>query len=96
MSTRLPTVALVLTLALLPLSVTDWAALHDIRWDYASARLVERFSPSGVERWPAWTRAEGEWDLVMTGLCLRTALVLVNVVVLGVLVRRQRVGPGAA
>lgn len=90
MPERLTRVALIMTLALLPLSVLDWAALHDIWWDYASETLVKRFSSSGVERWPEWTRAKGEWDLVMTNLYLRTALVLVNTVLLGLIVRQQR------
>jgi hypothetical protein len=77
---RLSWAAVVVSVVLLPFSVLDWAALHDIWWDYASPHLVARFTAAGdAEAWPAWTRAEGEWAMVTTSLYARTALVLVHV-----------------
>lgn len=91
MSDRLCKLAFVVMVVLLPLSLVDYAALHDIWWDYASETLVKRFSYSGVERWPEWTRAEGEWVLVRGSLIIRTSLIVLNLALLGTVLRRQRV-----
>lgn len=90
MRTRLVAVAFVSTLLLLPLSVIDWASLHDIWWDYASVYAIRRFADHGEESWPEWTRTAGEWDRVMWSLHLRTALLLGNAVLLGIVLRDER------
>lgn len=87
--------AFFLSLILLPMALLDWGMLHDIWWDYASPNVLQDVTLIDPAALPDWTRAEGEWNRVMVSLYARTALVLVNTALLGVLFLRLRREQGA-
>ena len=75
-------VAIGICLLLLALCLLDWAALHDIWWDYASARVLEDHTSIDPESLPWWTRAEQEWNHVALSLYVRAPSLLVVLVTL--------------
>ena len=68
---------IVLSSLVLALSLTDFAAMHDIHNDYISAKMVEHFSISQVL--PEWTNTTGEWQIVTISLFTRILFLVFNI-----------------
>jgi hypothetical protein len=57
-------ILLVLTIVLFLGICFDFLALHDIKNDYVSKLVMNRFSPSTSISLPDWTNTSGEWSVV--------------------------------
>ncbi len=78
-------IVLVFLVVMLAFTLTDYAALHDIWWDFVSVRIAEKY-PEAIDigALPEWTRTEGEWHLTTISLCGRALLLLGAVIAFGV------------
>lgn len=74
-----------LIMVLLMCLFLDFLALHDIRNDYVSAPVIDRFMPATTSVLPEWTKTSGEWSLIrfsfivkflVAGLSIPVVLVL--------------------
>lgn len=69
---------------LLALTLADYAALHDIWWDFVSVRIAEKYPDAiDLEALPDWTRTEGEWTLATISLYGRAVLLLASLAAVG-------------
>lgn len=80
---------LLLTALILLLSLTDLSALHDIRYDYVSAVVIQRFRLPLSQELPAWTRTPGEWAFLSMSICLRLICAATNLVLVAIVIRRS-------
>jgi len=66
MSKNQKTITLILALCFLGflLTIGDFLALHDIRNEYVSSRILQYLNVTLSEDLPEWTSTKGEWSLV--------------------------------
>lgn len=74
----LTTVALILCILVFLLTITDFMALHDIRNDYVSKKVITSVS----DNLPTWTNTPGEWRMVTISFISRFFFFIFNIVVL--------------
>lgn len=63
-TSALTKILLGLIMVLLMCLFLDFLALHDIRNDYVSATVINRFMPATTSVLPEWTETPGEWSLI--------------------------------
>lgn len=63
-TSALTKILLGLIMVLLMCLFLDFLALHDIRNDYVSAPVINRFMPATTSVLPEWTKTSGEWSLI--------------------------------
>ncbi len=82
---------------MLAFTLTDYAALHDIWWDFVSIRIAEKYPEAiDIQALPDWTRTKGEWTLTTISLIGRFLLLLGALLGFGVHLRRGTVLKKAA
>ena len=66
MNKNLKTITLIIGLCILGFLMTigDYLALHDIRNEYVSSRILQYLNVTISEDLPEWTSTKGEWSLV--------------------------------
>jgi hypothetical protein len=74
--------ALVLCLLAFSLTFMDYLALHDIKQDYISKDMIERFKLTTTQEVPTWTDTPGEWLVVNISLVVRFFFLIFIVIVL--------------
>ena len=63
------------------LTVFDFLALHDIRNEYVSTRILNHLDITLSEELPEWTATRGEWDIVRISHLFRFAFYIFCMVV---------------
>jgi hypothetical protein len=82
-------VALMICIALIALTLLDFASLHDIKRDYISRSVVEYLDIQQTSELPEWTTTPGEWQIVTISLCLRSFFFILIAVILGHTIRQS-------
>ena len=73
------------------LTFGDFLALHDINKDYLSKEMLQYFNITASL--PAWTATKGEWQVLTISFVLRTLFLLVNILFLWVLLKKEEKAP---
>ena len=66
----------------------DFLSLHDIRADYVSKSVLNHLHVETSEPLPPWTDTELEWASVTISFAVRSILILSNLIVLVLLIKR--------
>jgi len=74
----------------------DFLSLHDIRADYVSKSVLNYLHVQTSEPLPPWTDTELEWASVTISYAVRSILILSNLVVLLLLIKRYQSVKGVA
>jgi hypothetical protein len=74
---------------LLVLTLGDFLALHDIQQDYVSPEVLNRLKLDIAGSLPYWTATSGEWAMVTISFIARVILLLGNVLLLFMILRRD-------
>lgn len=72
------------------LTICDFLALHDIKNEYVSNRILERLNITLSEDLPEWTSTKGEWGVVRISYLFRFVFFIFCVIVLYEFVNRLR------
>jgi len=75
------------------LTICDFLALHDIKNEYVSTRLLERLDITLSEDLPEWTSTKGEWGVVRISYLFRFVFFIFCAVMLYELVNKLRTKP---
>ena len=75
------------------LTLFDFLALHDIKNEYVSARILERLNISLSEDLPEWTSTKGEWIVVRISYFFRLFFFILCAVLLFELNNRRGTKP---
>ena len=79
---------LTFNLLVFTLTVGDFLALHDISKDYISSERLEALGISAAL--PAWTAAEGEWQIVTISFIARFLFLSLNILLLWTLLKKEK------
>ena len=79
--------SLLLSALMFILSLGDFLALHDIYKDYVSQEILDYLDITLEKELPAWTKTDGEWELVTFNYISRATLLVVNVILLSFTIR---------
>jgi hypothetical protein len=79
-----------LIMVLLMCLFLDFLALHDIRNDYVSNSVIDRFSHNTLNVLPVWSGTTGEWAIVQASFLIKLIIVGLSLTILWVLHRRIR------
>ncbi len=63
------------------LTISDFLALHDIRNEYVSTRILNHLDITLSGELPEWTSTKGEWNIVQISYLFRFAFFIFCVVV---------------
>jgi hypothetical protein len=66
----------------------DFLSLHDIKADYVSKSVLHYLHVETSEPLPSWTDTTLEWTSITISYAVRSILILLNLVVLVLLIRR--------
>ena len=72
------------------LTIFEFLALHDIKSEYVSTRILERLNITLSEDLPEWTSTQGEWGVVRISYLFRFVFFIFCAIVLYELVNRLR------
>jgi hypothetical protein len=86
---KLTMAAFIVCIALILLTVFDFASLHDIKRDYISRSVVGYLDIQTTNELPEWTITPGEWQIVTISLCLRSLFFIMIAVILGYTIRQS-------
>ena len=75
-------IVLLFCILMLSLTVLDFLALHDIKQDYLSQKMLDLFEISFSKEIPDWTATVGEWGAVTISLYARFLLVLSSIILM--------------
>ena len=89
-TSALTKISLGLIIVLLLCLFLDFLALHDIRNDYVSNSVIDRFSPNTLSVLPVWSGTMGEWAIVQTSFLIKLIVVVITLIVLWTLQRKIR------
>lgn len=89
-TSTLTKILMVLIFVLLMCLILDFLALHDIRNDYVSNSVIDRFSPNTLSVLPEWSRTMGEWAIVQTSFLIKLVVAVITMIVLWTLKRKIR------
>jgi len=89
-TSALTKILLGLIMVLLTCLFLDFLALHDIRNDYVSNSVIDRFSPSTLSVLPEWSGTLGEWAIVQTSFLIKLIVAVITMIVLWTLQRKIR------
>ena len=70
------------------LTIFEFLALHDIKSEYVSTRILERLNITLSEDLPEWTSTQGEWRVVRISYLFRFVFFIFCAIVLYELVNR--------
>jgi hypothetical protein len=73
------------------LTIGDFLALHDIKNEYVSTRILESLDITLSDNLPVWTSTQGEWRVVRISYLFRFAFFVICAIVLYELVNRGRI-----
>jgi predicted transglutaminase-like protease len=79
-----------ITFVLIFCTFDDFLALHDIKADYVSKSVLNYLHVETSEPLPPWTDTRLEWTSVTISYALRSVLILSNLVILLLLMKRLR------
>ena len=85
---KLVIASLAITVLLILCTFDDFLSLHDIKADYVSRSALSHLRVETSEALPPWTDTRLEWASVMISYALRSVLILSNLVILLLLMRR--------
>lgn len=77
-----------ITIVLILCTFDDFLSLHDIRADYVSKSVLTYLRVETSEPLPSWTDTALEWTSITVSFAVRSVLVLSNLVILLILIRR--------
>jgi hypothetical protein len=77
-----------ITTLLIFCTVDDFLSLHDIKADYVSKSILSYLHVETSAPLPSWTDTKLEWASVMISYVLRSVLILSNLVILFLLIKR--------
>lgn len=89
-SQKIVTITIALCLFGFLLTICDFLALHDIKSEYVSTRVLERLNITLSEDLPEWTSTQGEWGVVRISYLFRFAFFIFCAIVLYNVVNRPR------
>lgn len=92
-SQKIAAIMMVLCVIGFLLTVADFLALHDIKNDYVSTRILENLDITLSGDLPEWTSTQGEWGVVRISYLFRFAFFIFCVIVLSNVVNRGRTKP---
>lgn len=72
------------------LTICDFLALHDIKNEYVSTRILERINITLSEDLPEWTSTKGEWGIIRISYFFRLFFFIFCAIVLYELFNRRR------
>lgn len=72
------------------LTICEFLALHDIKSEYVSTRILERLNITLSEDLPEWTSTQGEWGVVRISYLFRFVFFIFCAIMLFELVNRLR------
>ena len=84
------TIALVSCGIALVLTSFDFLALHDIRNEYVSTRILKSLDVTLSDELPDWTATKGEWEVVDVSFLFRLAFFVLNFFVLSLCLKRLK------
>jgi hypothetical protein len=83
-----------ITIVLALCAVDDFLSLHDIRADYVSKTVLTYLHIETSEPLPGWTDTGLEWASITVSWVVRSILILANLVVLVLLIKRSNASAG--
>lgn len=89
---KLLAASVVITVVLVLCTIDDFLALHDIKADYVSRSALNYLHVETSEALPPWTDTTLEWTSVAVSYVLRSVLVVSNLCILVVLMKRAARG----
>ena len=89
---RLMVASVIITVLLVLCTIDDFLSLHDIKADYVSRSALNHLGVETSAPLPPWTDTTLEWTSVAVSYALRSVLVLANLAVLVVLMKRAARG----
>jgi hypothetical protein len=85
---KLVVASVAITILLVLCTVDDFLSLHDIRADYVSQSVLDYLHVETSQALPPWTETRLEWTSVTVSFVARSVLILSNLVVLLLLMKR--------
>jgi hypothetical protein len=89
-TSALTKILLGLIMVLLMCLFLDFLALHDIRNDYVSNQVIDRFSPNSLTVLPAWSGTAGEWVIVQMSFLIKLIVAGLAIITLWAVHRKIR------
>jgi hypothetical protein len=89
-TSTLTKILMVLIFVLLMCLILDFLALHDIRNDYVSNSVIDRFYPNSLSVLPSWSGTTGEWAIVQMSFLIKLIVAVITMIVLWKLHRKIR------
>ncbi len=71
----------------------DFLALHDIRNEYVSTRILNQLNITISEDLPNWSATKGEWDVVYVSFLSRLIFFVLNIFVLILCLKKIKKDP---
>lgn len=78
-----------LNLLVVILTIGDFLALHDIQNDYVSTKMLGLHQITTSAPVPAWTAAQGEWQIITISFLARSIFLFANLIMLWLLSKRK-------
>ena len=75
------------------LTLFDFLALHDIRNEYVSTRILNYLNITLSGDLPDWTATKGEWDVVNVSFLSRLIFFVLNIFVLTLCLKKTKKDP---
>ncbi len=75
------------------LTLFDFLALHDIRNEYVSTRILNYLNITLPGDLPDWTATKGEWDVVNVSFLSRLIFFVLNIFVLALCLKKTKKDP---
>lgn len=82
--------SLVLSIILILLLIGDYLALHDIRQDYVSSKVLDAVETDISNEIPEWASTKLEWTFVRVSLVLKMIIAPVIIIALSKTVRKLK------
>ena len=73
-------------------TIADFLALHDIRNEYVSTRILENLSITLSDDLPEWTATQGEWGVVRISYLFRAIFFIFGMYAMYWLLYREKKG----
>jgi hypothetical protein len=80
--------SIAVTIVLIVCTLDDFLSLHDIKADYVSKSVLSYLQVETSKSLPAWTDTSLEWTSIRISYALRTVLILSNLAILLLFIRR--------
>ena len=71
-------------------TIADFLALHDIRHEYVSTRILDHLNITLSDDLPEWTATQGEWEIVRISYLFRTIFFIFCVYVMYWLLYKEK------